>query len=382
MKISSKNTLRGCAILGVVFLPFIIQPCFGSGYAIIEQSVTGLGNAFSGGDAGESALVPNFYYAHPAGDNLVLALGIHVPFGLATEYDADWVGRYHAIKSDLKSINFNPSLAYRLSYKMTLGLGFSVQQLEAELSNAIDFGLAGFSLGIPGFAPNGVDAKITITGDDVGYGYNIGFLYEVSEDTRFGLHYRSHIKHTLEGNAYFVDVPAPFAGTFFDQPATADVTTPETISISLYHQPNDAWALMGDFTWTKWDRFRELAVDFSNIGTPDSSSVVNWGNTIRLSVGASYNLSENIKLRTGLAYDQSPISGPKNRTPRIPDEDRFWVAFGLSIYGTENAFFHWAYVHIFVDDPVIDRTESSTHSLKGVYDASVDIISAQVTFKF
>ncbi len=332
MKIYPKTTLHSWAILYVGFLPFINQPCFGSGYAIAEQSVTGLGNAFSGGaasaedastlfynpaglirangrqlvgavhlilpqskfsnngsttagafptaggnggDVGETALVPNFYYAHPAGDNLVLAIGIYAPFGLVTEYDADWVGRYHAIKSDFKSININPSLAYRLSDKLTLGLGFSVQHLDAELSNAIDFGLVGFSLGIPGFAPNGVDAKITLAGDDVGYGYNIGFLYEINENTRFGLHYRSHIKHTLDGNADFVDVPAPFTDTFFDQPATADVTTPETVSVSFYHEPNDAWALMGDLTWTKWDHFRELAVDFSNIGTPDSSSVVN-----------------------------------------------------------------------------------------------------------
>ena len=81
----------------------------------------------NGGNAGALTPVPNFYYAMDAGDKLKFGIGINAPFGLKTEYDPTWIGRFQAIKSEIKTVNINPSLAYKLNDMVSLGAGISAQ---------------------------------------------------------------------------------------------------------------------------------------------------------------------------------------------------------------------------------------------------------------
>ena len=300
----------------------------------------------NGGDGGDAALVPNLYYMYRLSDQWKAGIGVTAPYGLVTEYDQDWVGRYYALTAD----------------------------------------------GVPGFTPQGMDGNAKIEGDDWGVGANVGLIFEPLTGTRLGLHYRSKIDHTLEGDATF-NTPAavlatgvPQASGRVDTSVKADVSLPETVSLSVYHAVNPRWALLADVTWTKWSRLEELRIKYGN-GAADSVDTLDWDDTWRYSLGAIFNATEPLELRAGVALDESPIPNEQRRTPRIPGADRIWLTMGAGYQFTARITADFAYAHLFVDDPGIDKDVTELENqlrgvLVGEYDASVDIISASVSFRF
>lgn len=343
----------------------------------------------NGPDGGELGLVPNFYYTAKLGDRLALGFGMNAPFGMATEYDSTWVGRYHAIRSELQTVNMNPSVAVRLNDHVSLGAGLNVQYLKAELSNAIDFGTALFLRGAPGALPQRNDGSVVLEGDSWDYGYNLGAMLELDKDTRFGLTYRSKMEHDVEGTADFT-LPTAYAGAlgalgYSDTSVTATAALPETVSGSFYHRFDPKLAVLADATWTRWSRFQELRFKFAS-GIADGVTTENWKDSWRYSAGAIYNANEKLTVRAGVAYDNTPIPSEEFRTPRIPDEDRFWMALGFGYKFSDRLGMDFGYAHLFVKDPVINKSPSgedaSRGGLKGTYEASVDIASVQLVYNF
>ena len=380
-----------------------------AGYALIEQNASGLGNAYAGqaaaasdastiyfnpagmtmlpdrqlvvaghlikpraefsgtvsppagggqgGDAGDWALVPNAYYAVRLAPDVHLGVGLNSPFGLKTEYDADWIGRYQAIKSELKTINLNPSIAYKLSDTLSLGAGLNVQWIEATLTNRIP------ALGQP---------LVTIKGDDYGWGYNLGALWQATPATRIGLSYRSEVDYTLEGTSSTSDP----AVALLNGPVTAEVTLPDSASLSLFHKLSSRWDLLADVSWTGWSDFDDLPIR----GTVNQTTIENWDDSLRYSLGATWHANERWSLRGGIAYDEAPVSD-LYRTPRIPDGARTWVAVGGQYRLSKGTALDFGYAHLFIDDAGLQSTGNGT-TLDGEYDSAVDIVSAQLTLNF
>lgn len=318
----------------------------------------------NGGDAGNWTPVPNFYYVTELSQNLRAGLGISSPFGLKTEYDPSWMGRFQAIKSDLKTININPALAYKINDQLSVGAGLNAQYISAELTNAVYLGA-------------GPEGQAKVKGDDWSVGYNLGVLYELNPATRFGLAYRSDVRHKLEGDVTFTGVPAP------NGPISAEITLPETVSLSGFHQINPQWAMMGDITWTRWSRFQELRIVRNTGITVGQPTIENWDDTYRFALGASYQQSKQLKLRGGIAYDQSPVSDAY-RTARIPDADRTWLTVGATYQLSAKSSMDFGYAHIFVANATININNPSPTpgKLAGSYDNSVDILSAQFNHRF
>ena len=344
----------------------------------------------NGGDAGDWALVPNAYFATKLTDKLSAGVGVSVPFGLTTEYDDGWAGRFQALKSEVMTIDINPSLAYKINDRFAVGGGVSYRTIDAELSNAVDFS-AVVAAGSGGaiLIPN-VEGKATVTGDDAAWGWNLGALINVATDTRVGIAYRSKIKYTLEGDVKFDRPVTGNAGANAiinafgaDGDVTADVELPETISISLFHRLSDRWDLMADYTRTGWSSFEKLTVVRSN-GAQLTETIENWEDTSRYSIGANYRSSEKVKLRGGVAYDETPVPD-QFRTPRIPDNDRLWVAFGVQWKTSDRAALDFGYAHLFIDDVPISQdggNAAANGNLVGTYEGSVDILSVQYTMSF
>ncbi len=345
---------------------------------------TGLGHD-EGGDAGVLSAVPSLYYARPVGDRVALGIGINSPFGLSTDYRNGWMGRYDADHSKLTTVNLNPSIALRLTDHLSLGAGLDYQYLEADLSNRVD--IAGILpiLGRPLAAR--LDTNLHLKGDDTAWGYNVGALWELDDGTRIGAHYRSGLDYQVEGRAD-VTLPGgpwisgPSKGLVHNVPAHSDTSMPAMASLSVVHPLNDRWTLMADLTWTDWSCLQALVFHFDGI-LPTGSEVVHWKDAWRYSLGTEYRPSGRWVWRAGVALDQTPIPNPQERTPRIPDNNRFWLALGFGYQYSERLGFDVGYAHLFVPDPKIDRVDPLGVSLlRGRYDARVDILSAQLRWRF
>lgn len=308
-----------------------------------------------GGDAGSWSFVPNAYFAYRLTPKVHLGVGLNSPFGLKTEYDPGWIGRYQAIKSELKTVNINPSVAYKVSDTVSVGVGVSVQRIEATLTNLTGVGLA------------------KVEGDDYGWGFNLGALWQVAQNTRLGVSYRSAIDYKLDGRASFSGMPA------LDGNITADVTLPDSASLSLFHKLSQQWDLLADVSWTGWSKFDRLAV-YRTSGALLSYTPENWQDILRYSLGATWHMSDKLSLRGGLAYDEAPVSD-RYRTPRIPDGARTWVALGGQYRLSSQGVLDVGYAHLFVNSPGLQSTDNGT-TLNGQYDSQVDILSVQYTHSF
>ncbi len=327
----------------------------------------------NGGDAGSWALVPNAYFVMQTKPDVRFGLGINAPFGLKTDYEAGWAGRFQALKSEVKTININPAMSYQLNDMVSLGLGFDYQKIDAELTNNVVLGA-------------GVVGSAKVTGNDSAWGYNLGTLIQVNPDTRLGVAYRSSINYKLSGNLLVTSA----SGSVVQNPdVTADIKMPDSLSLSGFSKIDPNWDVMADFTWTGWSKFKELKVVNSSTGATASLTNENWKNTYRVSVGANHHYNEQWTARAGVAFDQAAVSDTY-RTARIPDNDRTWLSVGGQFKPNKESALDFGYAHLFVKDSTISNNNGSAGTpstatvgnLVGTYKNSVDIFSVQYAYSF
>lgn len=445
-----------CAVLVVAVAVLMgMGTAQGAGFALIEQSVSGLGNAYAGGaasaedastifynpagmtllngtqasaaghiiipsakfqnqgsthllqpltgvpllggnggDGGVTKFVPNFYYVWKLHDRLAFGIGIETPFGLATDYDSGWVGRYHALESDVLTMNINPSIAVKLTDQLSAGVGFNIMYMKAKLSNAIDFGTLDAIGALPtpkgslGLIPQKADGIGELEGDSWGVGFNLGLLYEFTKNSRVGVAYRSRVKQNLGGDVTFSGVPTglnPYP-VFKNTDISGRIDLPDSFSASFFHRFNEQWAVMGDFSWMNWSAFKELRINYANPYQPATVTTENWQDSYRYSLGVTYNPNAQWTLRTGVAYDTSAVADEKYRTPRIPDGYRTWAAFGVGYKFSKSWSMDAGYAHLFVTDAKVNKSATGEDAvrggLKGYFENKIDIISAQLNYAF
>ncbi len=336
-------------------------------------------------DAGKQAIIPNFYYAHRVNATTILGVGISAPFGLVTEYDDEWIGRYHAIKSELKTVNINPSIAFKANNKFSIGFGMNLQYTELKLTQAVDFGAACAQALVAACAsPQNFDGKAKLNAEDWSLGYNLGFIYKATDKTRLGVHYRSKISHRLEGDGKFI-IPNNTAvqavaalGGFNNGNVYGATTFPETLSVAVHHQLNKKWALSADATYTRWSRFQELSIKSDSVDKLNSTKSEKWNNSMRYGIGADYKYNTKWQFRGGIAYEETPVPSAEFRTARIPDNNRKWLSLGSSYKLNEEFIIDTAYTYVFVSDPEINETDENGYTLSGDYEGNVHIFAMQL----
>jgi len=362
-----------------------------------DGSTDGSGNPLTGANDENSstALVGNFYWVTDFGDKTKFGLGVTTPFGLTTEYNDNWVGRYHAVETDMKSINFNPSISRQVSDNLSIGAGINMFITDIALTSAIDFGSLLAAGGLGGAGPQQEDGFAILQADNTAFnefawGFNLGLLYEFGQGTTLGVAYRSEVEVNAAGKARF-KVPAGAApilgsGAFQDTRIKASVTLPQSLSVSLKQQMGGV-KLLADISWTGWSSFEELRIQYANPFQPDTVTTENWDDTFRYSLGADFDISPEMTLRTGVAYDETPVPSPQFRTARIPGNDRTWLSFGMTYAFDPSLIVDVGYSHLFIDDAKINNTLETSQfplnaTLNGTYKASVDILSVQLRWNY
>ena len=381
-----------------------------------STAAAGQGLGGNGGDAGSLAPVPNFYIVKPIDSRISMGLGVSAPWGLVTEYDAGWAGRFQAIKSSIKTINVNPSLSYTASDALAVGLGLNIQHMSAEFTNRVNYAgallsaaaLNGIAPGSAGFnaiaaATAGLESGARVRGSDNAYGWNAGLLWSLNDRSRVGLHYRSSMKYRLDGTVGFTNpalpagapaVTALLAGgvnttRLFNSAITSDVKIPAIVNLSYFTQLDDRWDLMADAQWTQWSTIKYLTFMRAN-GDVLQNTPENFKNTWKVSIGANYHYSPQWTLRGGLAFDKSPVQRV-DMTARLPDADRTMLTLG-ALYivnpkltldmGAGYIFIKTARINANGGNPGDPAAALANGLLNGHYDSRAVILSAQLNYRF
>jgi long-chain fatty acid transport protein len=350
----------------------------------------------TGGDAGDWSVVPNAYLSWEVlPSTLWLGLGVNAPFGLKTDWDANWVGRFQAIKSKVQTINLNPTIAWKINNMFSVGAGVSAQRLDAELTQAVSYRAVALATGIGAIiagTPEGAEGVLKLSADDWAWGWNVGVMVQVSPVMRLGVSYRSRLTFTVEGDATFGSRPAALSvvPNVTDGNVKADIKLPDTVSVAVAYQLHSQLQLLADYTWTGWDALQDLMVVRTSgplSGQTLTSLALRFKNSWRVGFGANYQLTPQWKLRGGFAFDQSPVQDAF-RTPRLPDEDRTWLAAGAQWAFAPNAALDCGLAYLFVKDASSNLVNQETAtsvprgSLVGRYEANVWILSAQMRWSF
>jgi len=252
-----------------------------------------------GGDAGQDAIVPAFYGMTSLGAFRV-GIGVNAPFGLSTEYNNGWIGRYAALDSRLLTINVNPVVSYQVLDWLAIGAGVQIENADARLTNAAFFGALG-------------DGDLELQADDdVAFGFTAGALITPWRETKIGIGFRSSVHHDLDGKA---QVHVPVVGTT-NMDASAKLDTPESLGLSIYQRVTDRLSLVGTVEWTNWSRFDELRVKFDTPGVPDSVTGSGTGNaTIAPATKTATATTAAIATARAAATARGATTGPGTTAP-------------------------------------------------------------------
>lgn len=322
-----------------------------------------LGN--DGEDGGGTSLIPAVYYAYAVSPRLRIGVGLSPTFGNKTEYDENFIGRFSGYFAEIKQININPSIAYRLNDNVSLGFGLDYAHNEVE-----------FRQMAPVAAATQRIAKLE--GDDAAWGYNLGVMFQFSPATRLGLAYRSRIKFHLEGKQDIQGV--------LNRNIKAELETPDNLSLALHQRLNDRWDLLADVTWTYWSSIKTITATNATTGAPVAALSFNFRDTYRVGIGANYQLNDAWKLRFGTAYDKTPVPDAADRTMTLPDADRTWLSVGARYTLSPQSSLDMGYSHIFFKKVATERSVALggpfTQTIRGNFDTSADLLSVQYNHNF
>jgi long-chain fatty acid transport protein len=311
--------------------------------------------AVGGGDAhnptGPSPVL-NVYRAWPLRDGrAVVAIGGNFPFGLATEFEADWHGRYDATKASLLTINAGIVAAYRVNSRLAIGGGLDLQHARTSLSAAIPNPLT------PGGPVAATDGSVRTTGHNLlTPGFNGGLTYDVAEGTRVGVHYRSGMSHDIEGDSEFSGLDGPLAGLNGTVGADAELRLPALASAGVRQTLSPRLVLLGEIQWFDWSAFDEVRIEFAD-GRPDAVRTASYRDAWGAAVGAEYAVTPRFTARGGLRHDTTPTVD-RYRDTTVPDSNRLWLGLGTSVRLSERLKVDVAFNHVFFDDTAIALTRT------------------------
>lgn len=342
------------------------------GVAVIDAK-TDISNASStapgtnDGDMVPFAAIPFGYYVRPLNDDWHFGLGVYVPFGVISDYEDSFQGRYHGLESEVQVVTLQPTLSYRINDRVSIGFGPTINRIEGTLTSAVNLGVS--------------DGNVDIQGDDIGYGFNAGVLVDLSERVALGVTYHSSVDYKLDGRTRVSDFPAGLNGKY---DASLEVSTPESVDVSLTYAHDERWTLYAGTTWTRWSQFDQLVIE--NQGSPALFETVeeelNWSDTWAFAFGAAYQLTPKVVLRTGLAFDRSPTNDA-DRTVRIPVGNRKVLSLGAGWEATDNLTLDVAYAYLREDEASVSYDDSLTGpGYSADYRNSAHGLAAQATYTY
>ncbi len=337
------------------------------------------------GDMVPFTTIPFGYYVTPLNNKWHAGIGLYAPFGVVSDYEDGWQGRYNGLKSEVQVVTIQPTLSYAFTDKVSVGFGPTLNRIDGALSSNAQNGDIP-ALGVFGSG----DAKVDIEGDDVALGFNLGFLIAVNERLDWGLTYHSKTEYNLKGRTKVsggngslgaIGV-AGLPGINGSYDAELDITMPESVDTSVSFRATDKLTLNLGTTWTRWSRLRGIEVNNSGVHPAYAGSFatiseeLKWEDTWAVAFGGAYQLNPQWVVRAGYARDNSPTNDA-HRTVRIPVSDRDIFTLGAGWSPTADLTLDAAYAYLQEKKGKVDQS-----SYRAEFENSAHGLSLQATYRF
>jgi long-chain fatty acid transport protein len=323
--------------------------------------VLALADPYRTTNIGVDTFVPAMYGTYQINDRLYAGIAVNSPFGFATKPDNPlWAGAPIALTSQVRTLNFNPTLAYKITPELSIGVGAQAEYMRARLNSDI----------------RSVDA------DSWGAGATVGMLWQPSPATSIGVGWRSSVTQDLSG-MYITTALAPTPNVGF--PANASVTLPDEVTLSARQALTDRLTLLGTVEWQNQSSVENIPISSIYFGGVCETLNFNYRDQWYFALGAEYAYSPSLTVRTGVNYEISPTDN-SNRTIVLPDSNRLGVSVGGSYRYSDRVTFDLAYTHLFFDNAPFCMAQGggTVHCvsplqqltlLQGSADTSVDMLS-------
>jgi len=336
------------------------------------------------GDSVPLTIIPFGYFSTPLNNDFTAGVGLYVPYGIVNDYESTFQGASHGSKSKVQVITLQPTLAYRINDYASIGGGPTVNRIDGLLEN---------TLTTDGLLGSTGDTNVSIKGDDIAVGYNIGAMIDPAGNTTWGLTYHSKVDYKLRGHTKVANSPAAF-GLDGRYSATLAITLPESLDTSVTHKFDQRWTGYVGAVWTRWSRLEALEV--GNSGVPSGlvgdnfqtlREELKWHDTWSGSIGASYRLNQQWVLRTGVAYDPSPTTN-EYRNVRIPVGHRKVFTLGTGWSPNPDFTVDVAYGYFWENTASVNQAERSVSGIvlqpaySAKYDNSIHCLMAQMSYRF
>jgi long-chain fatty acid transport protein len=315
-------------------------------------------------------VIPNAYITHQLNDSLSIGIGSFSHFGLTTDWDDEWEGRFLSTYAQLRTFSANPVISWQINPELSVAVGGSVVYSDINMRKDLNPKPIPIKLG-----------SVDLDAWDVGYSYNFGVRYKMNNNVTFGVSYRSSIDMRYKGNSHFKT--SSFIRRFLpDNDVKVDMTLPPILGSGAALSFCNKWTIEFDVYWVGWSRYNDLSADFKK-GVRPSFDLLNppiprsYHNILDYSLGVKYQANELTILRCGFMYDSSPV--PRAEVdPIVPDANKYCFTAGLSIldkkcYSIDLTYYGIVYRTI--------KTRNNYDGLNGRYVSSCNMFSLSFDYK-
>ncbi len=335
-----------------------------------------------GGNAGGFIPVGSFSYVHSFTPKFKAGVSLGSYFGLGVDYGDDFSGRYYNKEASLTTFGLTPSVAYRINDWLSVGGGLTVLYAELLQKVAINNGAVPGQAGLK-------DGEAKVEDDDTGVGFSLGVLLEPREDTRIGINYLSEVDLDFNDVASLKNVGPVLQGLLNVSGLTGskvdlDMTIPQMVMVSGFHQINDQWAVMGNVGWQGWSAFGKQEFHLRSTTSRSFTKDLDYDDTWHFALGAQYRFRPRWLWSFGAAYDTSPIDDDEGRTPDLALDDQLRLATGIQYDWSDAVTVGAAYEYVDLGDGGIDRNDGPLKGeLKGDYSPyAMHVVALNLIYKF
>ncbi|MFT6387122.1 MAG: long-chain fatty acid transport protein [Cellvibrionaceae bacterium] len=318
----------------------------------------------------------NFFVASKISPNLSVGFGLYTPYGSKVEWETDWVGSHLVNNIDLQSIFLQPTVAYKVNDKFSVGGGPIIAISSVELNRNLNTSLQD---------ENGDRSNVTIEDSGIiDYGYSLGVFFKLTDKLNYGINYRSEIIVKSEGDADFENLPAALSAAAQNGGYTAKLPLPAELTLGLTYQLNEKALLAFDYNYTFWDVYKDLTFNFDSLNAPfpnPSSNPRNYKNSSTYRLGLQYQQNAKLQLRGGIYYDQTPIRDGYF-APETPRGDSLGFTAGMTLQLSKNLEMDVSGLYLYFDEEENSYDFSSEGQFAGEYKVSAWALGLGVSYQF